>query len=158
VSLTQTVEVNVPVHVHGDCSGVKKGGILEHVMREVRVSCLARAIPESFKIDITDLDIGNSIHAKDLPLPEGVKLLTGVDHVVINVVAPRAEEEAPAAAVAEGAATTPEVITKGKKEEEGVAGQPAVSGGKPVAAGTAKSGTATGGKPTAAPAGGTAKK
>lgn len=122
VSLTQTVEVNIPVHTTGESVGVKKGGILEHIMREIKISCLAEAIPGSITINITDLDIGHSIQAKDLPLPEGVKLLTGADHAVINVVAPRAEEEKPAAAV-ETQPTEPQVIAKGKKEEEKAAGE-----------------------------------
>lgn len=123
VSLTEKVTVNVRVITHGEPIGVKRdSGLLQHVIREVEVECLPDKIPGHFEIDISGLEIGQSIHVKDITPGEGVTILTEPDEVIVNVVAPAVEKEE--AAPAEGIAAAPEmaepeVIKKGKKEEEG---------------------------------------
>lgn len=115
IVLTETIEMNVPVVLRGNAKGVSEGGIIEHHLREVLVECLPTQVPDQFELDITELLVGRSLHAGDLVMPEGVKLLTGSDEVVVTIVAPRVHEEAAPAAAApveaapvEGAPAAPE--------------------------------------------------
>jgi large subunit ribosomal protein L25 len=117
VDLTRTLEVDVPIHLTGIPIGVSlSGGILDHTLRELRVECLPTAIPDSVEVDVSALEIGDSIHVRDLALPEGVILKADPDLSVAAVAAPAAEEvpavaaeaaapvvEGEAAAAAEGA-------------------------------------------------------
>jgi len=103
VDLTRTVEVEVPVHLVGKAKGLDFGGILEHSLREVALECLPRSIPAAIEVDITNMELGDVIHVRDLVLPAGVSLLTDPDLGVVHVALPAAEET-PAAPTAEGAA------------------------------------------------------
>lgn len=123
VSLTE--EVRIPIHVTtvGEPIGVRRdGGILQHTLREVMIECLPDKIPGKTVIDISKLEVGQSIHVSDLSFEEGIKVLTDLNDVIVTVVA-AVVEAAPAAAeevAAEAAAAAePEVVKKGKKEEEG---------------------------------------
>ena len=118
ISMDKELRTFVPVVAVGIPEGVKLGGILEFILREVEVECLPALIPERIEVDAVPLQINASIHIADLKLPEGVKVLGDDKRVVLSVVPPVAEEVA--AVVAEVA--EPEVIEKGKKEEEGEAG------------------------------------
>jgi large subunit ribosomal protein L25 len=155
ISMTQEIEVSVPLHVKGDAPGVKvSGGILEHILREVRVKCVPTAIPQSLDVDVTKLELNQGLKVKDLAVPAGVKMITDPEHLVVNVVAPMAIEETTTAAAAAvpGAAAEPEVIAKGKKPLEGEEGAAApAAGGKPGAAAPAAG--AKDAKPGAKPAG-----
>jgi large subunit ribosomal protein L25 len=124
IDLSQRLQVHVPVATHGEPKGVKQdGGLLEVVTREVLIECLPDEIPEHFTLDVVELRLGQSLRASDVPLTGSMKLLTPADTVIVHVVAIRgavetaAEAAAPEAAPAPGAAE-PEVIKKGKKEEE----------------------------------------
>ncbi len=127
IDLTKPVVVKVPVHTTGEPKGVKQqDGLLELVAREIEIKCLPDDIPEMFTVDVTELMMGQSKRAADIALDAGIELLSPPDAVVAHVVALRivaAEAEAEAAPVAEGAEAPapaePEVIKKGKKEEEG---------------------------------------
>jgi len=103
VDLTRTVEVEVPVHLVGKAKGLDFGGILEHSLREVALECLPRSIPAAIEVDITNMELGDVIHVRDLVLPAGVSLLTDPDLGVVHVALPAAEET-PVVAAAEGAA------------------------------------------------------
>ena len=117
VDLTHTIDVSVPIHVSGVAPGVTMGGILDQVLREVHLECLPDSIPEEIIADVTMLEIGMSIHVRDLPLPANVKLLSDGDLSVVSVTTPKAiEEEVP---VEEAAAAEAEV------EGEGAAAEPA---------------------------------
>jgi large subunit ribosomal protein L25 len=123
IDLTERLATAVPVHTKGDPKGVKlQGGLLEMVTREIQIECLPDDIPEEFVVDVTDLMIGQSIRAGDVPLTGSMTLVTQPDAVIAHVVALKAEA-APAAEAEAGAAPAaaaePEVIKKGKKEEEG---------------------------------------
>lgn len=121
IDLTKRIIVKVPVLTHGDPKGVKiQGGIHEIVTREVEIECLPDDIPEQFTVNVTELLIGQSVRAAEIPMAGSMKLLSPSDAVISHVVSLRAEETpAPeAAAVATPAAAEPEVIKKGKKEEE----------------------------------------
>jgi large subunit ribosomal protein L25 len=123
VAMDVRMRVEVPVHTFGDPAGVKvQGGVFEVVEREVEVECLPADIPSEFKVDVSGLMMNQALRAKDLPIdPAKIKLITDPERVLAHVVALKVEEEKPAEAVAvEGTAPAePEVIKKGKKEEEG---------------------------------------
>lgn len=95
ISLEEEIEATIPVILKGEAVGTKVGGVLEVVLEEIDVRCLPTNLPPHIEVDISNLNIGQSIHAKDLVLPEGVKLVTHEDEVIATVVAPRVSEEAP---------------------------------------------------------------
>ena len=137
VSLKKKVEALVPVHVRGEAPGVKlSGGILEHLIREVRVRCLPTDIPPALDVEVSSLQIGQGLKIKDLKAPEGVELLLDPESFVVNVVAPTVLEEPAATAAAEPGATAaePEVIKKGKLEEGAEGAAPAAGAEKKGAA------------------------
>jgi large subunit ribosomal protein L25 len=119
IDLTKRLQVKVPVHTTGDPRGVKEqGGLHEIVSREIEIECLPDEIPEHFTVDVSALRIGQSLRAGDVPLSGTMKLLSPPDLVISHVVATRGSVEI--AEGAEGAAAAePEVVKKGKKEEEG---------------------------------------
>jgi len=124
IDLAKRIAVKVPVHTVGEPQGVKlQGGLHELITREVEIECLPDDIPEFISIDTSQLMIGQSVRASDLPMAGSMKLLSPADSVISHVVALKAEEVAPAAegAVGPAAAAEPEVIKKGKKEEEDAA-------------------------------------
>ncbi|MEK7282177.1 MAG: 50S ribosomal protein L25, partial [Acidobacteriota bacterium] len=121
IQMDEVIEVDVPVQVTGEAAGVKlDGGILEHVTRQVRVSCLPGDIPEHITIEVTALKIGDALRVSDLPRSDRYRILTETDQTLV-VVSPPAKEEtvAPAAEAAPAAPVEPEVIKKGKVAEEG---------------------------------------
>jgi len=122
IDLTQRLQVHIPVTTYGDSKAVKvDGGLLEVVTRELFIECLPDEIPEHFALDVTQVGVGDSIRAADVPLTGSMTLLMPADTVVVHGVAIRgAAEAAPAApeAAPAGAPAEPEVVKKGKKEEE----------------------------------------
>ncbi|NWF84933.1 MAG: 50S ribosomal protein L25 [Bryobacteraceae bacterium] len=123
IDLSKKLTVKVPVISKGEPKGVKQqGGLFEVVTREIEIECLPDDIPESFTVDVTELLIGQSLRAKEVQMSEGVRLVSNPDQVLSHVVATRgAAETAEAAPGAAPAAPEPEVIKKGKKEEEAAA-------------------------------------
>ncbi len=118
VDLTARIQVHVPLHFVGKAEGVVRGGILQPVVREIEVECLPLDIPEFFNVEVSGLDIGDSIHIEDLPMPSGVTAIYESNLALVTVVPPTVEEApAPAAAPVEGAvpAAAPQEETK---EEE----------------------------------------
>ena len=131
VDLNARIRVKVQIHTVGDPKGVKlQGGLLEIISRQIEIECLPDEIPEHFVVDVSPLMIGQSVRSGSIPMTGSMRLLSPAESVLAHVVAMRAEEVAPAAAVevapaAEGApGAEPEVIKKGKKEEEGEAPAP----------------------------------
>ena len=91
----EEITVDVPVKLVGESPGVKnQGGILAFVTHEVTVSCLPKHIPASISLDISSLGLGQSLHADQLQLGEGVTLADDASETIVSVVASRAEEEA----------------------------------------------------------------
>lgn len=84
----RAIQALVPVHVEGTAVGVKMGGILQIARREILVSCLPDALPEAIVVEVTNLNIGKSIHVSDLAAIEGVTILTGAKLAVCAVIAP----------------------------------------------------------------------
>jgi large subunit ribosomal protein L25 len=123
VDLSAKIRVKVPLHFVGKAVGVVRGGILQPIVREVEVECLPMDIPEFFNVEVSELDIGDSLHVTGLAMPEGVVAASESDLTLVTVVPPSIEEaptpvEAPVVAVegAEAPAVAPEAE---KKEEEG---------------------------------------
>lgn len=115
ISLKEVVKVKVPVTTMGESPGVKEGGSMEQILWEVEVECLPTKIPEKLEIDISSLVIGDTIHVKDLVIPEGVEVLNPQEDVVLSIVPPMVEVEEVVPAAEEVA--EPEVIGKKEKEE-----------------------------------------
>lgn len=122
ISLTDKVEVKVPLKFTGEAYGVKtQGGIIEHNLREINIKCLPADLPKELVVDITALHIGNSIRVKDLKYDK-IEIKEDLEHIIASVIAAKEEEVAtPAAAQAEAGKEPELVATKGKKEEEGEA-------------------------------------
>jgi large subunit ribosomal protein L25 len=122
LSMTEVTRVSVSVEIVGEPTGVKlEGGILEIQLREVDVECLPGDIPEHLAVDVSALNVGDHVTVADLTYDrDKVKVLADENQIVAGVSAPRiVEEAAPAAVEAEAEATAePEVIKKGKAEEE----------------------------------------
>ncbi|MDK2888210.1 MAG: large subunit ribosomal protein [Thermoanaerobacter sp.] len=91
VSLTDRITTTVPVELEGEPVGVKQGGILQQQLRELEISCLPADIPEAITMDVSGLEMGDTIYVSDLPVPEGVKVLNDPEEVVATVVAPAVE-------------------------------------------------------------------
>jgi large subunit ribosomal protein L25 len=114
------LKLKVPIHITGEAKGVKvQGGIFEFALREVEVECLPDDIPEHLSVDVTELTIGRNLRVSDLPVGPRVEVVTDPARVVAHVLALRVEEEKPVVEVVEAAPTEPEVIRRGKAEEEG---------------------------------------
>jgi large subunit ribosomal protein L25 len=119
VVMDEVVRVTVPVHIVGTAIGVKEGGILDWQLRDLHVECLPNAIPDKLDIDVTALGSHDYLRVSDLTLPEGVKVLEDPERVVVGVTHLRAEVVEPTAEAAAAATPAePEVIKKGKPEEE----------------------------------------
>ncbi|MDR2463567.1 MAG: 50S ribosomal protein L25 [Verrucomicrobiales bacterium] len=116
VDPNKKMHAEVAVHETGEAVGVKEGGgVLDHVLRHLRVECLPADLPSHFTVDVSALTLSQAIHVKDIPLPKGVVILNDAELTVFAVHAPKVEVEPVAA---EGAAE-PEVITAKKDKEEG---------------------------------------
>jgi large subunit ribosomal protein L25 len=108
-------QLEVPIQFHGNPVGIKEGGILQHVLHKLQIECLPKDIPQHVEVDVTNLKLGDAIHAGDLKF-EGINILTPAEAVVATVTHPKMEKEPTTEEVA--AAAEPEVISKGKAEEE----------------------------------------
>jgi large subunit ribosomal protein L25 len=142
ISMDEKIQADVPLEPLGVPTGVKNfGGLLEQNLRVLAIECLPRDLPDKITVDVSALNIGDSIHVRDIKLPSGVTAKVQLDLTAFSVMAPVIEEE-PVAAEAEAAAG-PEVITAKKEEGEEAAPAP---GGKGTAGAGAKGAPAPGGK------------
>jgi large subunit ribosomal protein L25 len=115
----QKIEVTVPLHLIGEPIGVTEGGgVLEQLLRQIEIRCEPREIPEAFDLDVTNLGVHDVLHVSDIPVGDNIEILESAETVVATVGIVR-EEPVEAPAATEEAAAEPEVISKGKKEEEG---------------------------------------
>jgi large subunit ribosomal protein L25 len=123
--MDKVLRVKVPITMKGEAPGVKlQGGILEQILREVEIECLPADIPTHLDADVSQLNFGDAIRVSDLPHAGKLKFLTEESQIVTHVVAVK---EVVAATPAEGtevvdATAEPEVIKKGKQDEEAAAG------------------------------------
>jgi large subunit ribosomal protein L25 len=117
ISMSKEVHVSIPVKVLGEAIGVRtKGGVLELLHREVEVRCLPADIPESLPIEVTDLDVGDSLQVRDLTFADG-EIIDEPETTVITIVAPTVVEEKPEAEEEE-AAEGEEAAEEGKEGEK----------------------------------------
>ncbi|HUJ10526.1 MAG TPA: 50S ribosomal protein L25 [Verrucomicrobiae bacterium] len=166
VRATEKLRANVAARPIGEPAGVKTGGgVLEYVMRELRVECLPKDLPSIIEVNVEKLEIGQSVHVGEIAVPAGVTVLDDKDQTVFLVAAPITEEEL--AAMTEAAAAPagePEVITaKAEEGEEGAAEEEAKpkaeagkAEGKPAVAGKAETKAPTTGAAGKTPAAGKA--
>jgi large subunit ribosomal protein L25 len=125
VAMDKTLQVTIPVTVKGEPKGVKQqGGILEFIRREIVIECLPADIPEHVEVDVSDLMLHQGVRVRDIPIDPKWKPVTEGELMLVHVIMPKAEEvaapaEAAAAAPVATAPAEPEVIKKGKKEDEG---------------------------------------
>ena len=93
IRMDEKIEIAVPLTLAGEAPGEKMGGTLSQLLRELEISCLPNAIPEHVEVDISEVEIGDVIHVRDLHLPEGVELVADPDDPVFTVIVPVEEEE-----------------------------------------------------------------
>ena len=117
----EKVTINAPLETIGEAAGVKNGGgVLEHVLFRLKVRALPKDLPELIQVDVTSLEIGQSIHIGDIAAPEGVEILGEKKIVIISVGMPKTEvQEAAEEAAATTSGAEPEMIKE--KKEEGAA-------------------------------------
>lgn len=119
IDLSKRLTVKVPVHTTGDPIGVKQqGGLYEIITREIEIECLPDEIPEHFEVNVAAMTLGQSLRASQVELTGSMKLVSSPDQVISHVIAVRGSAEE-TAAEGEAKAAEPEVVKKGKKEEEG---------------------------------------
>ena len=111
----ESVEVTVPVELRGDAPGARDGGQVQQLTHDLEVRCPAGSIPESFVVNINDLQLDASIHVADVPVPSGVEVLTDPNEVVVQCLPVEVPEELEEGRVA-GELAEPEII--GRREEE----------------------------------------
>jgi large subunit ribosomal protein L25 len=93
VSMDQKIAVKVPVLITGKSIGVENGGMVQVVRRELEVLCLPNAIPDTITIDVTALDMGDSVHVEDIALPEGAEITGDVNYTVVTILSPKGAGE-----------------------------------------------------------------
>ncbi len=112
IRMDKQVRMEVAVHLEGEAPGVEKGGILEQEIREIEVQALPDRIPSMIVVDVSKLDIGDSITLQDIVLPEGVETVEDKEKIVVTVLAPKAVEEEKPAEGEEGVEKTAETVTE----------------------------------------------
>jgi large subunit ribosomal protein L25 len=117
VSATELVDTTVTIELRGTAVGISEGGVIQFITHEIDIECPAASIPEKIQVNISDLHLDQAVHASDVPLPQGAKLVTNPDAVIAQCITPKVVEEEPAAAPVEGA-VEPELIKKEKPAEE----------------------------------------
>lgn len=93
VAMDRKIMVNIPVTIIGEAKGIELGGMLQIVRRELEVECLPMDVPKSIEVDVTDLDIGDSIHVRDIFQQSGIEFLGEENFTVVTIVSARMEEE-----------------------------------------------------------------
>jgi large subunit ribosomal protein L25 len=117
VQAGERVTVDVPIELKGESPGAANGGIIEQIVHSVEIEVALDVIPEKLHVRINKLDIGGHLTVKDIiDLPEGATVNLDEDEMIVHCIMPAAEEEE--AAAEEGATAEPEVIGKGKEDEE----------------------------------------
>ena len=92
IDMQRKINVMIPVVTKGISKGVELGGLLQIIRREIEVLCMPGDIPEAFELDITDLDVGDSVHVEEIPLGDNVEISSDVNFTVLTIVSPKVEE------------------------------------------------------------------
>jgi large subunit ribosomal protein L25 len=109
------MHIHIPLHFVGKPKGVEKGGLEDIIHHELPVEVLPDKIVEHIEVDVSQVDLGESLRVKDIQLPEGIKVTLDPEEVIMTIIAPRVSEEVVEEVTEE---EEPEVIGKGKEEEE----------------------------------------
>lgn len=117
IDMEKKIKAMVPVTTRGMSKGVEFGGLLQIVRRELEVLCLPREIPEAIEVDITDLDVGDSLHVDEISLPGDLEIVADKNFTVVTILSPKVEAEA-VEAEEEEAAEGVEAAAEGAPEEE----------------------------------------
>jgi len=120
VAMNEKVKIQVAIHITGSAIGVKEGGIVQSGLRHVEIECLPTQIPDAFNVDITALNVNESLHVKDIKVADGVKILTDADSTLVSIQPPISDAKLEAMLSAAPTAETgePELVKKPKKEGE----------------------------------------
>jgi len=116
VDLTERVKVTVPIELYGTSAGSHEGGIIDEHLANLEIECTVTSIPEFIEVSIKEMGVGDAVHAKDIKLPDGVKLITNPEALILTchlVAAAKSTEE-----LEEDMPTAPEVITERADDEE----------------------------------------
>lgn len=117
VDMTETVKVTVPIELKGTAAGTHEGGIIEEHVDHLEIECRATDIPETIIVSVKELHVGDALHAGDIELPDGVKLLRSTETLIVTchlVAAAKTTEQ-----IEEEAPVAPEVISEAKEPETG---------------------------------------
>jgi large subunit ribosomal protein L25 len=106
--MEHAITVDVPIHFKGQAIGVENGGDLHHIRREIKVSCLFTVLPEFVEVDLSGLNIGDSVKVQEIKLPDGVNVLDPHDTIIASVTAPRVVAKAEPVGEEQEAVETPE--------------------------------------------------
>jgi large subunit ribosomal protein L25 len=112
IDMQRKINVMIPVITKGISKGVELGGLLQIIRREIEVLCMPGDIPEAFELDITDMDVGDSVHVEEIPLGDNVEISSDVNFTVLTIVSPKVEE------------------VEEEEEEEGLEGEEAAAEGE----------------------------
>ncbi len=115
---TKAIQVEIQVVLVGEAIGVKAGGIMDLVMHTISIECLPGDLSESIEIDVSEMEIGDALHLKDLELDSKFKVLGDLEAIVVSVSEPHVEEEEDEEEAAEDASAEPEVISEKKADDE----------------------------------------
>jgi len=126
------LRAKVSLVFQGNPIGVREGGMLETPLHEIEIECLPKDLPERIEIDISGLKANQSLHVRDIPLAQGVKLLSNPEQTVALVKFAKAEAAAPAAADAAAAAAAPGAVPGAAPAAGAAAAAPAASDKKPA--------------------------
>ncbi|OGW35167.1 MAG: hypothetical protein A2010_04870 [Nitrospirae bacterium GWD2_57_9] len=144
VAMNEKVRISVAVHIVGTAAGVKEGGIFQYGQRNLEVECLPNQIPDSIEVDITALNVNESLHVRDIKVAEGIKILSDGDATVATIQPPISAEKLEAMLTA-----TPAVATEGGEPE--LVKKPKAEAGAAAPAGEGKGGAKEAAKKEAAP-------
>ncbi len=126
IFMDEKISVSVPVNIVGTALGVQEGGVLQQLMREIEIDALPSEIPDEVDLDISELDVGDSLQVKDIDFPGGIDVLSSPNDVVVTVVTPSEEIEEEVEEELEEEFIEPEVIgEEGEELEEGEEGEAA---------------------------------
>ncbi|MCP4623526.1 MAG: 50S ribosomal protein L25/general stress protein Ctc [bacterium] len=92
IDMQRKINVMIPVVTKGKSVGVELGGLLQIIRREIEVLCMPGDIPEAIELDITDLDVGDSVHVEEIPLSDNVEISADINYTVLTIVSPKVEE------------------------------------------------------------------
>lgn len=118
VNLDERVTVTVPIEFRGTARGAAEGGVLHHELNEIEIECMVAAIPDSIRVDVSEMNLDDVLHIKDVKLPEGITHAMDAEDVVATLKLPTVSEEPLPVEGEEGEAAEPEIIAKGKEKSE----------------------------------------